>query len=443
MRRPALALLVTGLAWALSTAPAASQVEVEGYDILSRLIEESGLDIEARPLDSNQAIVVTDPAGDFEHSSGEPPGHTPGYVDMTQVTKLGVIESGPRAADLFRTFFAKAPGPGARACDRGGFQASPETLGVCTPQYRGPRTFDDGAVVIGATFAAPLPANPDGGCEYVVWLRERGAQTFQHVPQFPNDPADGTNRALIVRAFGGQWSATGVRYNGQFFAADPFPAAAAVRGNQLAFFIPASELAMVEEANYYAFCQTGGFQAETSGADQTMLVPLDLALFPRFQLTRVEASPSPSPSPSSTASPSPTASPTPTISPVIVIDPGGTGSFRTLFIVLIAIGGVLIPVGIWVYHQTRERPRPTPGGSVPEEPGPGPTPGGSMTRDRPVEYAHCDWAAYYSPGGGAPDVVLREAKGKECCVYRISVTTTVSKDDAAARGRQEPDLLGG
>ena len=122
----------------------------------------------------------------------------------------------------------------------------------------------------------------------------------------------------------------------------------------------------------------------------------------------------------------------------IVVSEDKSGSFREIFYVPILIGTVLIIVGIVVYYRTRERPRRSAGDeSGPGQPPPTPVPPGGLTatpHDHPA-HAGCDWAAYYDDG--TQRIPLREAKGHECCVYVVKVSSSIGPFDFASKVRQD------
>lgn len=76
--------------------------------------------------------------------------------------------------------------------------------------------------------------------------------------------------------------------------------------------------------------------------------------------------------------------------------------------IFVIVGLPLIPWGLWIWLRQRDQ---------------------------------CDWAAYYDDGGKR--VVLRKARGTECCVYTVKVASTLWSFDYASRGRQMPDTLDG
>ncbi|MBI2169666.1 MAG: hypothetical protein HYU28_09255 [Actinobacteria bacterium] len=90
--------------------------------------------------------------------------------------------------------------------------------------------------------------------------------------------------------------------------------------------------------------------------------------------------------------------------------------------ILIILGVFLFLVGLWFNFLRRDRTPDT-------------------TTTWIVETVPCDWAAYYDENGQKK--VLREAKGKECCVYTVTVTWRIGTYQAVAQGRQMPDQLDG
>lgn len=284
-------------------------------------------------------------------------------------------------------------------------------------------------MVVGVSLAGPIPKRPPARLEYVIWTDRQGGQSFQAFDSFPNDPADGMNGAFgVVFEPGEGWRTFALEFpvQGNFEHTETDTLAAAY-GDQMLLAIPLRELQGVRRVNYHAFGtndrSTNFFFPQFSGQDQTEPMPLALDTLPVANLTVSQ----------------PTASPSPD-GPRVSTEPTGGGALRQFFILILVIGGVVIAVGGYIFWTTRERRRPgqpeTPG-EVTTGPGetPGPTPGvtpGWITETPPP----CDWAAYYVPGGGKPDVVIRAATGKECCVYRVKVSTHVHEREQVTRERQ-------
>ncbi len=105
---------------------------------------------------------------------------------------------------------------------------------------------------------------------------------------------------------------------------------------------------------------------------------------------------------------------------------------------------VVVAAGL-AYMRSRARSEPTYGRTRPRsEDGVGDegddTDGvgdGVGDRDDDDESGGCDWALYLN------NMCVRPARGHECCVYRIDVTSNVTTDDLALKGRQDVDPADG
>lgn len=149
--------------------------------------------------------------------------------------------------------------------------------------------------------------------------------------------------------------------------------------------------------------------------------------------------------PTTTTSAPATTAPTTTAPPAsvttvttIVVGEDDSGSFSTVFILPILIGGVLILVGVVTYYRTRERGRSQPPGDLDLGGKPPPFPvgfGHGDGDDDPTPY--CEWNAYYDDG--TTRTPLRETTGHECCVYTVRVSSARTGGDFASSIRQDGD----
>jgi hypothetical protein len=368
--------------------------------------------------------VVADPQGDFQHSLGFEPGFTPGHLDMRQIVKTGVIHP----TDDTMAFFADGAN-GGPWCNRNRFGTNMRMFSACPPGYDGKgEAFSEGALVVGVSLADRIPTRPPARHEYVVWtLRPEAGEVFQESPIFPNDPARGTNGAIGVVFVPGQgWRpfALVLTDQGSFEPADT-NTVVAIYESQIILFIPLSEIEGVRSVRYYSFGLRQGnnpLNQQDSGGDETDLIPLRLGALPVANLSLEQ------PAPGETDEP-----------PVVSTEPTGSGALRQFFVFVIVIGGLVIVGGFYVFWTTRERRRPGTTEVPGETPGTGETPGGTPDSGSGwiQEYPPaCDWAAYYVPGKG-PDVVIRAATGKECCVYRVKLLTHVYEHEEVTRERQD------
>lgn len=300
---------------------------------------------------------LMDPIGDLVHSTGQEPGFTPDHLDITTTSAL---ELDPGPIGLFTP------------TDANGIWAPMGALEVDPPNYEPFHTFageqvhdgaqyENGALLFGFTLIDTPPSDPPGRCEFVVWINdvERGA-TFVTNPNFPLDPAGGTNLAvgLALNPTDGPGLRSGfaveLQESGGFarvFEAD-------IRGfitpGYVGILAPARLIGDIAAANFYAFCAEEDFifEPEQSGADQTGLTEISADDFGTVQF---EARDLPPESTTTTTEPTTTAAPPPdaTTAPPVVgdeEDEAGTKGFAWWF--LLTAGGVgLAIVGWWLYSQ--------------------------------------------------------------------------------------------
>ena len=175
----------------------------------------------------------------------------------------------------------------------------PGVTTLCNEGAVDPGMFSDGAIVTVIEVAEPFGFfNLSLSCEWVVWYRFPGQPTFSAIPQFPLDPADGTNGAIGLRTNSNEFGPFRFELTDEgFFAPAPTYTMGAIGENQIAFFTPLTEIGMPEAARYYTFCTEGSFQASDSVADNSDLVEIDIEL---VQLQLVSALPPTSSTTSST-----------------------------------------------------------------------------------------------------------------------------------------------
>ena len=222
--------------------------------------------------------TVMDPTGDFYHSTGQPPGFTPDYIDITHAWVVGFM---PGPIDLFTP------------TDLNSFWAPTGTLMVEPPNFPAFYTFtgdapqdgsqfDGGAYLFGISLAGMPPLEVAGRCEFVAWVNDttRG-DTWVNDSAFPEDPAGGTNVAFGL----------GINPEGQgptstftlaidktgYFAYDPsVDVRAFIADDYFGLFVPKSAIGELGGVNFYTFCIEEGFSyaPEDTGADQTGLIEL-------------------------------------------------------------------------------------------------------------------------------------------------------------------------
>lgn len=452
MRRPrskATALLLA-LGVAVLSASVAVAQEDEGFDLPGVMAEffasEAGQELAAEyTVDPSQSGAM-DPTGDFEFSTGEDPQLPPtGDLDITG-SRTFVFNPPPFGQPEGTPFWAPEA-DGGIFCEADPLNpVIPGVRTLCPQTGVNPAAFEEGAVVSVIDTAEPFGFfNLSLQCEWVMWYRAVGAAgVFTALPDFPLDPADGTNQAIGLRTGSDDFGPFTLHLSPDgFFEPMPTDTLIAIGENQIAFFTPLSEIGMPEAARAYTFCTEGGFQAADSVADSTDLVEVELVQLELVSVVPIEVEPSTTTT---------TATSTTTTTLATAEDEGEetgdignleSGSFsQFVTIAVIVVGGIAVVVGFWIYYRTRERGRPeteTPGVSTDDGEG-GDDPrdtGPPVVYGEEIDHTQCDWALYVSDGGNRK--LLRPADGHECCVYDIVISTVVDDHDEAARGRQDAE----
>lgn len=304
--------------------------------------------------DPTGAGSLVDPVGDFEHSSGDAPGHTPRHIDIISTWAL---ELDPGPVELFGpTDTSQVWAPiGAREVDPPGHEPFHTFTG---DQAHDGSQYANGAVLFGFTLLDTPPTAPPGRCEYVVWINDpaRG-QTFVRNSNFPLDPAGDTNVAfgLVLNPEGGPGLQSAVtlelQEGGTFAPVFEADVRAFITPRYVGITVPRDLIGEMAAINFYTFCieEGFGFEAGTSGADQTGLVP-----FTAEELGSVQFSPVAAPVSTTTTEPLTTttrAVATTTTPPDVdgVIEEDESG-FSWWF-VLIAGGLGLALTGWWLYSK--------------------------------------------------------------------------------------------
>ncbi len=294
--------------------------------------------------------TVMDPMGDFYHSTGQTPGFTPDYIDITDAwaanfmpgpvdlftptdqnqiwAPTGPLQLEPPGVPPFYTFTGDVPQDGAQ--------------------------FDGGAYLFGFTLAGMPPIDVKGRCEYVVWVNDlsRG-DTWENDPNFPLDPAGGTNLAfgLGINPEGQGLASTftlAISKNGFFEPDFDVDVRAIVIDDYVGLFVPGSAIGELAGVNFYTFCVEEGFsyEPEDTGADQTGLIELtdtDLGILELAAVSTAPSTTTTSQAPTTTQAP---AAGEPTVPTGETEEPGG-------FPWVLVLGGglILALVGYWVYNR--------------------------------------------------------------------------------------------
>lgn len=285
MRRRAVAMATAALLWiplsALAQIATVDDEAIEPLGWLVDLVDDDGVLVLEPSGEVGSALV--DPVGDFEHSSGNPPGFTPDHIDITQA-RVFRFDAGD--APLFGPSDA-AGSPwavGQRLVDSAGGPIQTYT-GDSMP-YDGSQ-YDGGAYLFGMNLGQTPPAAVAGRCEFVVWLNDTRLPTrWNNPPGFPRDPAGGTNMAFGIglNPEGQGVSGTFTLDLGESDFFEPkfdYDVRGFIVDGFVGIFVPVEATPEFDAVNFYSFCVQEGFSfaPEDTGADQTGLIdviPSDL-----------------------------------------------------------------------------------------------------------------------------------------------------------------------
>ena len=274
------AVTLTLFALALLAAPVVAQQQVNPIDVIIDAFDTpEGQEFTAKLIKQSTPgkSAVSDPVGDFVHSSRQTPGFTPDHLDIVDTWTLN-LDAGP--IDFFSP------------TDQNHFWAPTGPFRVEPPNYEPFHTFtgdevhdgsqyQDGAILFGFTLTATPPVEVKGKCEYVVWVHDlaRGP-TFVNHPAFPDDPAGGTNIAfgLGVNPEGQGLSSTFAleldSKSGGFESNSKTDVRSFITPNYVGLTVPRNQIGELAGVNFYSFCAKEGFSfnADDTGADQTGLI---------------------------------------------------------------------------------------------------------------------------------------------------------------------------
>ena len=346
-----LAVIATVALVALVSSPALAQELTDPLQpLIAYLSARADADLETELVrEPAGGAMVTDPVNDFEHITGEPPRFTPNYIDIRLAT-LFELDPGPVA--LFEpTNTSQLFGPtGSRVIDPPGYPAVvtyTTTLPMDGTQYQ------DGALLFQVGLQEPPPAEPEGSCDFTVWVYDssRGG-VFQNLPEFPLDPATGNNLAFGLRlapATGGisRAFALALDDSGVFQPADTDVRAFLV-DKTLGVMVPRQAVGDLAAVNYHAVCSVEGsnFEPSTSGADQTGAVPTGLAEAGVIGIMETPVTATPTVVPTTTIS-----RPTTTVTSEVLVAEAGTGV--PLWAPAAAATVLLSTVGYWAWARRR------------------------------------------------------------------------------------------
>ena len=248
--------------------------------LIAFLSAQTGIDLEAElAREPGAGALINDPANDFEHISGERPRFTPEYLDIREGATFEIDPGVPEFfAPTNRAVLWSPTGP--REIEPPG-ESSFFTFTTNLPkdgtQYQG------GALLFRFGLQEAPPPRPEAVCDYTVWAYDvsRGA-VFQNLPEFPADPATGSNLAFGVRLTPEDGAvpvafALALDEQGDFQTSDT-DTRAFVMGETVSVFVPRERVGELASVNYHAVCSVGSaIDPTTSGADQTGLSPIVLA----------------------------------------------------------------------------------------------------------------------------------------------------------------------
>ena len=345
-----LAVIATVALVALVSSPALAQELTDPLQpLIAHLSARADADLETELVrEPTGGASVTDPANDFEHITGEPPRFTPNYIDI-RLANLFELDPGPVA--LFEpTNNSQVFGPtGSREIHPPGH---PALFTYTTTLPKDGAQYQDGALLFQVSLQEPPPAEPEGSCDFTVWVHDssRGGE-FQNLAEFPLDPATGSNLAFglrlapagsgISRAF-----ALALDDSGEFQ-----PAGTDVRAflvdKTLGVMVPRQAVGDLAAVNYYAVCsvEDSNFEPATSGADQTGAVPTGLAEAGVVAILETPVTATPT-----VVSTTTTSRPTTTVTSELVAE-AGTGV--SLWAPAAAATVLLGTVGYWAWARRR------------------------------------------------------------------------------------------
>ena len=322
----------------------------EGQEFAARLIKD--------PLPGTASIE--DPVGDFVHSTGQEPGFTPDHLDITSTWAL---ELDPGPIEIFAptdTNRIWAP-TGSRQVDPPNHEPFHTFTGE---QVHDGSQYGEGALLFGFTLVETPPSDPPGRCEYVVWINdlERG-DTFVNNPNFPLDPAGGTNLAvgLALNPSEGPGLPSGfaveLQESGGFAPVFGADIRAFITPGYVGILVPAQLIGELTAANFYTFCAEEDFffEPEVSGADQTGLIAITAGDLGIVELEARDLPPESTTTTTTTEVSTTTTPPPDTTTTTQAVDHSADAEVDTegfAWWLVVTAGGVgLAIVGWWLYNQ--------------------------------------------------------------------------------------------
>lgn len=345
-----LAVIATVALVALVSSPAVAQELTDPLQpLIAYLSARVDADFETELVrEPAGGAVVSDPASDFEHITGEPPRFSPNYIDI-RLAALFELDPGP-VAFFEPTNTSQLFGPtGSRVIDPPGY---PAVVTYTTTLPKDGTQYQDGALLFQVGLQEPPPAEPEGSCDFTVWVYDpsRGG-VFQNLPEFPLDPATGNNLAFglrLVPAGGGISRAFALALDdtGAFQPADT-DVRAFLFANTLGVMVPRQAVGDLAAVNYHSVCSVEGsnFEPSTSGADQTGAVPTGLAEAGVIAILETPVTATPTVAPTTT-----TSRPTTTVTSEVVAEAGpGVPVWAPAAAATVLLG----TVGYWAWARRR------------------------------------------------------------------------------------------
>lgn len=300
---------------------------------------------------------LADPIVDFEHPTGQPPGLTPGHLDLTEAWGFE-LDTG--AVEVFSSTSA-----GPLWARTGRLEVEPPNFPpfhtFTGSQTQDGSQYEGGALLFGFMLVDTPPVDAPGRCEYVIWVDDlaRGA-TFVNDPAFPGDPAAGTNVAFGLgpgpEGEPGLHStfALELQENGSFAQTPEMDVRGFVTPQYVGITVPRAQIGELGGVNFYTFCaeEGAGFEPENSGADQTGLVEIS---FDDLGAVAIEERDIPVETTTSTSrAPATTLPSTTEVESGVEAGPattGASGEGSPWWFALIGGGLALVAAGWWLYKR--------------------------------------------------------------------------------------------
>lgn len=350
--RLAAALFAIAAAMVVSTTAAAQALApIDALQLLlDGLTQSEGTTYRANEVAPGES-AWRDEGLDLEHPSGDSPGFNAQFIDITGAS-ISIVDAGPASPHLFGPTADNPvwPETEARLVERG----TEQVVTITGPAARDGLSGGD-VVMFGIDLGATPPIPVDGTCEYTVWLNDSSNPArFANLPDFPNDPAIGANKAFGVRlnpegeALTNTFSLALTDFN--VFVETEVDVRAFIAPEFVGLFAPAEEAAALSEINFYSACASEGveFDSAVAASDQTGLLATTPQTFGRIEATTAPTLPAGAAS-EALADTSPSPSATSDVSGTVDDRRGETGLVWVVFLLLLTGGA-----GFWFLRERRQ-----------------------------------------------------------------------------------------